>query len=288
MIRGTDTQFDFNLPYQCSELQSIKITFWQKENKGPSALRPMPIVKTLEECIIADKRLSVILDREETLRFSDKRKAYVQLVGTTLKNITFASPQQMITVYPICDESLDENEEYVYLDGREVLDYGEGAVYGDGGNLNVGSYNVSANSNASVTATYYRTANHLEITGVGEMKNWSTSNPAPWNSYMGDIRSISIDQGVTNIGAYAFVNCIAATNVLIPGSVTHIGDYAFSGCASISHYDFTEFTAIPTLDGANVFNGILDTCRIEVPATLYDDWIADESWLNYASQIVSI
>lgn len=288
MIQGADAQFKFNIPYKCSDLKSAKIVFWQPENNGPSALRPLPIIKTLEECITADKQLSVILDREETLRFSDKRKAYVQLMGTTLKNVTFASPQRMITVYPICDESLDEHEEYIYLDGRMVLDYGDNIVYGDGGNLNGGSYNIAINSDSSVTATYYRTANHLEITGVGEMKNWSTSNPMPWNSYTGNIRSISIDQGVTNIGAYAFTNCIVATSVLIPNSVTHIGDYAFSGCTSMSYYDFTDFTDIPTLDGANVFNGISDACQIKVPKTLYDDWVADKSWLKYANRIVSI
>lgn len=44
------------------------------------------------------------------------------------------------------------------------------------------------------------------------------------NSY---IRSITIPEGVTNIGFDAFYNCTALENIIIPASVTNIGSRAF-------------------------------------------------------------
>lgn len=46
---------------------------------------------------------------------------------------------------------------------------------------------------------------------------------------------ITIPDGVTDIGDYAFNRCSSLTGVVIPDSVTNIGDYAFSGCSSLSN-----------------------------------------------------
>lgn len=131
MIRGTNAQFKFRLPYNCSELKTVKITFWQPANSGPNASRPLPIVKILEQCSFsgAAKELSVTLNQEETLRFVDDRKAYVQLRATTVDGIPIASREQMITVYPVYDDSILDDEilptpDYdgiVYLDGSTIV-----------------------------------------------------------------------------------------------------------------------------------------------------------------------
>jgi hypothetical protein len=131
MIRGTDTQFIFNLPYQCSDVDFVKIIFWQPENNGPSVDRPLPIVKLLEQCHRTDSscQLCVVLDREETLRFSEKRKAYVQLRGTNKNGVEFGCYKKTITVYPTIDDSLLDDESvlpsptyggYVSLDGQNI------------------------------------------------------------------------------------------------------------------------------------------------------------------------
>ena len=127
MIRGTDAEFKFNMPCSCSDIASITISFWQPENSGPSTDRPLPIIKVLQQCLITEQnQLSVVLDREETLRFSDKRKAFVQFRATMKNGVTFASKKKMITVYPINDESLIDNtlptptHDYVLLDGQNV------------------------------------------------------------------------------------------------------------------------------------------------------------------------
>lgn len=106
MIRGTTAQFQFNLPYQCCDLSLIKVTFWQSNNNGPSDDRPLPIVKFIRDLSGDSKVITVKLSEDETLRFLDKYKAYVQLRGKTIEGSVFASKPQMITVYPLYDNAI--------------------------------------------------------------------------------------------------------------------------------------------------------------------------------------
>ena len=49
MVKGTTTQFRFQLPCDFQELDIVKITFWQEHNNGPTPSRPLPIIKTKEQ-----------------------------------------------------------------------------------------------------------------------------------------------------------------------------------------------------------------------------------------------
>lgn len=130
MIRGTNAQFRFKLPYNYSELKSVKITFWQDENNGPAANRPLPIIKILEQCSQTDKsnELSITLNQEETLRFSEERKGWVQLRGVTIDGIPIASNQKQFVVHPVYDDSILDDEilptpdydGWVFLDGSTI------------------------------------------------------------------------------------------------------------------------------------------------------------------------
>ena len=124
MIRGTTAQFKFKLPYKFSELNPIKIVFWQPGNND----RYLPIEKTETHCSQSDDDeycLCVSLDPKETMRFSDKLKARVQLRAYH-NGAAFASRQQLITVYPINDEVIDtelpepDGEGWVILDGENI------------------------------------------------------------------------------------------------------------------------------------------------------------------------
>ena len=46
---------------------------------------------------------------------------------------------------------------------------------------------------------------------------------------------VSIPDGVTSIGAFAFQGCSALKSIIIPESVKHIGEGAFQGCVSLSN-----------------------------------------------------
>ena len=70
----------------------------------------------------------------------------------------------------------------------------------------------------------------LNITGLGEMTNYSSSTSVPWYDYRETITSVVIGDGVTTIGKIAFRGCSGLTSVTIPNSVTTIEDGVFGGC----------------------------------------------------------
>ena len=96
------------------------------------------------------------------------------------------------------------------------------------------TWDISATSRDNVTATLYNDYS-LVISGTGNMKDWNY-NGAPWySSYSDKITSVTIENGVTNIGSNAFRYCSTLTSVVIPDSVTSIGGWAFAYC-----YDLTS------------------------------------------------
>lgn len=129
MVRGTTAQFKFLLPYDCSELEVAKITFWQPGYNDTNNSF-LPIYKTLDNCIQTSnpKELVVTLSPIETLRFSERSKGRVQLSATTKEGIRFASKQELITVYPIQSDSdfgdavlpTPNEDDWVILDGKPI------------------------------------------------------------------------------------------------------------------------------------------------------------------------
>jgi len=71
----------------------------------------------------------------------------------------------------------------------------------------------------------------LIISGTGDMYDYSMW--APWAEY---VRFVIIDDGVTSVGEYAFVNCELST-IYIPDSVEVIGKSAFEHCYYLTRID---------------------------------------------------
>ena len=76
----------------------------------------------------------------------------------------------------------------------------------------------------------------LTISGTGDMTDYRYSGNrydngygAPWSEQAYNISRIDIDDGITSIGAAAFVGC-SVTEVSIPASVKRIGAQAFREC----------------------------------------------------------
>ena len=61
-----------------------------------------------------------------------------------------------------------------------------------------------------------------------------TYHKSPWYSRRSEIKKVVIEDGVTNIGKYAFYECTNLTSVEIPNSVTSIKVAAFAYCASLT------------------------------------------------------
>lgn len=60
------------------------------------------------------------------------------------------------------------------------------------------------------------------------------------------ITSISLPQGLTEIGPWAFTNCNQLTKITLPQQITVIGANAFSGCTKLTEFSFPQsVTKIP-------------------------------------------
>ena len=86
----------------------------------------------------------------------------------------------------------------------------------------------------------------LTISGTGPMANYSSST-RPWASYVNDIKSVIIEDGVTTISSYAFYQTFIVS-VEIPASMTSLG-YASFNTSSLSEVYFLG-SSLPSMDEA--------------------------------------
>ena len=98
----------------------------------------------------------------------------------------------------------------------------------------------------------------LTLSGSGKMPYTQLSHP--WERYKEQIKKAVIQNGITNVGNYAFYDCHAMTEVVIPDSVTEIDSSAFVFCSSLASvrlpktltclgdYAFDNCTALKAID----------------------------------------
>ena len=106
----------------------------------------------------------------------------------------------------------------------------------------------------NLTWEYTSSTKTLTISGTGDMYDYSYSYSAsaPWKDFISEIAIISIGEGITSIGNYAFYNCTALTEVSLPSSLTELGSLAFSGCNALSEVELPEAAEII---GESTFSG---------------------------------
>ena len=126
------------------------------------------------------------------------------------------------------------------------------------------------------TYTLDTSAGTLVISGTGAMADYSSSSSIPWHSYRSYVKTVTIEDGVTSIGDYAFYGCTSLTSVTIGSSVTSIGSAAFcvctslssitigSGVTSIGSYAFNSSTSLTSI---TVSEG--NTAYVSVDGVLY-------------------
>ncbi len=107
----------------------------------------------------------------------------------------------------------------------------------------------------------------LTITGTGAMENYSYDDSkhiplTPWNSYLFDIKSIVIKDGVTSIGDLAFYDCTSLSSIEIPNSVTSFGKYAFFECTSLNSINIPNSV---TNIGERAFNLCYKLSSVNIP-----------------------
>ncbi len=93
---------------------------------------------------------------------------------------------------------------------------------------------VSGQCGENATWTLY-TDGELVIRGEGAMTDWDRwVDPSPWDSNVDFIKKITVEEGITHIGASAFFPCTKAESITLPSTLTSIGAMAFRSCESVT------------------------------------------------------
>ena len=81
--------------------------------------------------------------------------------------------------------------------------------------------------------TWMLLGGELIVYGTGAIADYS-GNDAPWHFHRDSITTVTIADGVTGIGNYAFSGCPGLTSVSIGNGTTRIGESAFRDCGSLT------------------------------------------------------
>lgn len=79
----------------------------------------------------------------------------------------------------------------------------------------------------------------LSIDGTGDMYDYSEDYLAPWNEHCLEITNVTISDGVTSIGSYAFCYC-SVKSITLPFGLKHIGSSAFFNCPNIQQINIPD------------------------------------------------
>jgi len=95
------------------------------------------------------------------------------------------------------------------------------------------------------------------------MSDYSESVQAPWSKYT--VTSVSVGEGVANIGNYAFRSCTSLISAELPATLTSIGGHSFESCTSLTAADIPSYVISI---GGFAFSGCTDLKSLTVPSSL--------------------
>ena len=102
----------------------------------------------------------------------------------------------------------------------------------------------------------------LTIDGEGAMDNFNSTKLAPWHDYMGSIKKVIIHEGVTSIGANAFISATSLGSVDVPDSLTTIGQQAFKECVNLSEITLPKDVTLSMQKNSDLDNVFLGTTTV--------------------------
>jgi hypothetical protein len=104
------------------------------------------------------------------------------------------------------------------------------------------------------------------------------------------LTDVDFGNHITDIGSYAFSNCINLINCKSMINIQNINEFAFYNCGNCLYYDFSNANSIPNLMdiGTNIFYNINASCNIVVPDSLYDTWKETTNWTSINSHIINV
>lgn len=123
--------------------------------------------------------------------------------------------------------------------------------------------------------------NQLYVNGelITELKSTDLqeSNKIPsYAFYNYQLTKITIPSSITKFDSLCFANNTNLLEVIFEGQAPSISR-TFEGCTSVTKYDFSKCTSIPTLSSTGSL-GHADGCTIILPFDLYDEWLNATNW----------
>ena len=100
---------------------------------------------------------------------------------------------------------------------------------------------------------------NLTLSGRGEMWDYSYNAP-PFKDCV--IKTVTIGDGITSIGSYAFHGCTGMTELTLSNSLTSIGEYAFYSCRGLT--ELTLPNSITSI-GKYAFKGCRSLTKLTLP-----------------------
>lgn len=121
--------------------------------------------------------------------------------------------------------------------------------------LSVSAEVVDGECGADASWTFNTETGALTVFGEGAISDCASGAAAPWGAYLSQIKTVTVEDGITMIGAYAFSSssvesvtiadsvteiknnvfgaCKSLVSVKMGKNVQNIGNYAFSGCSKL-------------------------------------------------------
>lgn len=110
----------------------------------------------------------------------------------------------------------------------------------------------------------------MVISGSGKMKSYM-GDVVPWDNYKENIKSLTVEQGVTNVGTDTFYNCTNLTDVYLAEGIESIGIGTFSACTNLRNIKIPS-TLTTIYWGA--FSECSSLTQIEIPVSVISIWHA--------------
>ncbi len=121
--------------------------------------------------------------------------------------------------------------------------------------------------------------------GLTSIGSYAFSVSGVYLSGLTHLTNITLPATLKTIGSGAFQKCSGLTSITIPSGVTSIGDSAFSGCSGLTSIQVNPTT--PPTGGISMFASTNDA-PIYVPSGSVDTYKAATIWNDYASRIQAI
>lgn len=165
--------------------------------------------------------------------------------------------------------------DYSVTEGYSIKGEGAGAkVYLDGVEISgvTAAWNASATSNDNVIVYYISSLGRMVAAGTGNMKDYESRDiydetsgytrnmtTAPWATYVNDVRTIEVKEGVTSLGDYAFYSWAIYgedeswkyTSVILPESLI-IKSHSIWGTFTYSSGDANVYVYVQAGDASGI------------------------------------